>query len=212
MDPLSERQNMDHSKKTKEELVALCKEQGIKGYSGKKKADILLLLNKKPIEEPIAKEPTKNVSPLRYPGGKTRAIAILSSYVSTYFPTKKVLLSPFFGGGSFELFMTTKGYTVHGNDLFIPLYTFWTTKQSNCDTLVTAIKEHMPMTKEKFHTLRASILKEEAMNDQPAPYRQNPKEHHAHRHHDDDDDDDGYHRRGHRKKGGMSRLMDIFDF
>jgi DNA adenine methylase len=167
MESLSERQNMDHSKKTKEELIALCKEQGIKGYSGKKKADILLLLNKKPTEEPITKElvqPTKNVSPLRYPGGKTRAIAILSSYVSTYFPTKKVLLSPFFGGGSFELFMTTKGYTIHGNDLFIPLYTFWTTKQSNCDTLVTAIKEHMPMTKEKFHTLRASILKEEAMN------------------------------------------------
>ena len=170
MDSLSEKQNilpyfqqgMD-SKKTKEELVALCKEQGIKGYSGKKKADILLLLNKKPIEEPV-QEPTKNVSPLRYPGGKTRAIAILSSYVSTYFPNKKVLLSPFFGGGSFELFMTTKGYTVHGNDLFVPLYTFWTTKQSNCDTLVTTIKKYMPMTKDKFHQLRASILKEETMN------------------------------------------------
>jgi DNA adenine methylase len=171
MDPLSERQNilpcfqqgMD-SKKTKEELIALCKEQGIKGYSGKKKADILLLLDKKPIEAPIATLiETKNVSPLRYPGGKTRAIAILSSYVSTYFPTKKVLLSPFFGGGSFELFMTTKGYTVHGNDLFVPLYTFWTTKQSNCDTLAAAIKEHMPVTKDKFHQLRASILKEEAM-------------------------------------------------
>ena len=104
---------MDHSEKTKDELVALCKEQGIKGYSGKKKADILLLLDKKPISTLIE---TKNVSPLRYPGGKTRAISILSSYVSTYFPTKKVLLSPFFGGGSFELFMTTKGYTVHGND------------------------------------------------------------------------------------------------
>jgi hypothetical protein len=89
---------MDDSK-TKEELVALCKEQGIKGYSGKKKADIISLLDKKQTEEPIANElvqSTKNVSPLRYPGGKTRAIAILSSYVSTYFPNKKVLLSPFF--------------------------------------------------------------------------------------------------------------------
>ena len=148
---------MDPSKKTKEELIALCKEQGIKVSRGKKKADILLLLDKKPIEAVIE---TKNVSPLRYPGGKTRAISILSSYVSTYFPTKKVLLSPFFGGGSFELFMTTKGYTVHGNDLFVPLYTFWTTKQSDCDTLATTIKEHMPMTKDKFHQLRTSILDE----------------------------------------------------
>ena len=161
---LSHRKTTMDDSKTKEELIALCREQGIKGYSGKKKADILLLLNKKPTEEPIAKEPvqpTKNVSPLRYPGGKTRAITILSSYVSTYFPNKKVLLSPFFGGGSFELFMTTKGYTVHGNDLFVPLYTFWTTKQSHCDTLATTIKEHMPMTKDKFRTLRESILKEE---------------------------------------------------
>ena len=71
-----------------------------------------------------------------------------------------MLLSPFFGGGSFELFMTTKGYTVHGNDLFVPLYTFWTTKQFHCDTLAASIKEHMPMTKEKFCTLRESILKE----------------------------------------------------
>ena len=155
---------MDNSKKTKKELIALCKEQGIKGYSGKKHADILLLLDKKPIATPIeAATPLKNVSPLRYPGGKTRAISILSSYVSTYFPTKKVLLSPFFGGGSFELFMTTKGYTVHGNDLFAPLYTFWTTAQSDCHTLAAAIKEHMPMTKEKFHQLRESILQEKDM-------------------------------------------------
>jgi DNA adenine methylase len=162
---------MDYSTKTKEELITLCKKHGVKGYSGKKKAEIISLLNKKSIEETtvigehiigehITVASTKNVSPLRYPGGKTRAISILSSYVSTHFPNKKVLLSPFFGGGSFELFMTTKGCTVHGNDLFVPLYTFWTTTQSDCDTLAAAIKEQMPMTKEKFRTLRESILQE----------------------------------------------------
>ncbi|MCK9607572.1 MAG: hypothetical protein M0R33_14115 [Methylomonas sp.] len=35
---------MDYSKKTRKELVALCKENGIKGYSGKKKDDINRLL------------------------------------------------------------------------------------------------------------------------------------------------------------------------
>ena len=29
--------NQDYSKKTRDELVALCKENGIKGYSGKNK-------------------------------------------------------------------------------------------------------------------------------------------------------------------------------
>lgn len=35
---------MDYSKKTREELIAICKEKGVKGYSGKKKADILAML------------------------------------------------------------------------------------------------------------------------------------------------------------------------
>ena len=35
---------MDYSKKTREELIAICKEKSIKGYSGKKKDDIVKLL------------------------------------------------------------------------------------------------------------------------------------------------------------------------
>ena len=35
---------MDYSKKTREELIAICKEKSIKGYSGKKKEDIVKLL------------------------------------------------------------------------------------------------------------------------------------------------------------------------
>ena len=35
---------MDYSRKTREELIALCKERNIKGYSGKKKEDIIKLL------------------------------------------------------------------------------------------------------------------------------------------------------------------------
>ena len=36
---------MDYSKKTREELIAVCKEKGIKGYSGKKKDEIVKLLS-----------------------------------------------------------------------------------------------------------------------------------------------------------------------
>jgi site-specific DNA-methyltransferase (adenine-specific) len=35
---------MDYAKKTRAELIALCKEKGIKGYSGKKKEELCLLL------------------------------------------------------------------------------------------------------------------------------------------------------------------------
>ena len=41
----------DYSKKTREELIAICKEKSIKGYSGKKKDEIIqLLTNKVPTE------------------------------------------------------------------------------------------------------------------------------------------------------------------
>jgi hypothetical protein len=36
---------MVFSNKTREELIAICKEKSIKGYSGKKKEDIKKLLN-----------------------------------------------------------------------------------------------------------------------------------------------------------------------
>lgn len=35
---------MDYTTKTRQELIAICKEKNIKGYIGKKKADILQLL------------------------------------------------------------------------------------------------------------------------------------------------------------------------
>jgi len=97
-----------------------------------------------------------NKSPLRYPGGKSRAIKILEKYLEN-FPNRNVLLSPFFGGGSFELFAKSKGFTVLGNDLFGPLYTFWVTLQTSKDKLIQEIKAKMPVSKEDFMKFRKTI-------------------------------------------------------
>jgi DNA adenine methylase len=99
-----------------------------------------------------------NKSPLRYPGGKTRAIKTLEKYVDTHFPNETMIVSPFFGGGSFELYMADKGYTIHANDLFLPLYTFWKTIQVNCDDVSKLVRSLMPVDKAKFHELRSNIL------------------------------------------------------
>lgn len=101
---------------------------------------------------------TKNLSPLRYPGGKTRAIKILESYITNYYASKKVILSPFFGGGSFELHMKTKGFIIKANDLFLPLYTFWRVKQTDCDVLIQKIREKMPVSKNDFMNFRRTIM------------------------------------------------------
>lgn len=42
---LSQTNTIDYSKKTREELVVICKEKNIKGYSGKKKDDIIKILS-----------------------------------------------------------------------------------------------------------------------------------------------------------------------
>jgi len=44
---------MDYSRKTREELIAICKKKGIKGYSGKNKAQIILLLHEEPVRNVI---------------------------------------------------------------------------------------------------------------------------------------------------------------
>ena len=109
-------------------------------------------------------------SPLRYPGGKTRAVKILKKYVDAHFPGRKVILSPFFGGGSFEIAMSEDGYTVLANDLFGPLYTFWTTLKSNAQTLINIVRNHMPDTKEKFMKFRTNIMNLESLEQAAAYY------------------------------------------
>lgn len=103
--------------------------------------------------------PPKNKSPLRYPGGKTRAIAILNTFLTEQYPNRRTLLSPFFGGGSFELHLKEKGYRIKGNDLFKPLYTFWSSLQQNPDAIKDAVEGAMPITKEAFVELREEITR-----------------------------------------------------
>ena len=61
---------MDYSKKTRQELIFLCKEKKIKGYSGMKKEDIYKLLSDSqptntPTEDLSDSQPTNQIIPLR---------------------------------------------------------------------------------------------------------------------------------------------------
>lgn len=63
-------------------------------------------------------------SPLRYPGGKTKALKSLDQW----FPDFNELREPFLGGGSVSLHLSKRYPTkpVWVNDLYYPLYNFWT--------------------------------------------------------------------------------------
>ena len=71
-------------------------------------------------------------TPLRYPGGKSRACVKLAQYLPDMKQYKE-FREPFLGGGSVALYMT-KQYPhldIWVNDLYEPLYNFWRELQDN---------------------------------------------------------------------------------
>ncbi len=90
-------------------------------------------------------------SPLRYPGGKTRAVEIIFQY----FPKRlETLISPFLGGGSLELYLAARGTKVIGFDVFQPLVEFWQCLTEQPNKLADEVEKHYPLSKEKFYELQ----------------------------------------------------------
>jgi len=94
-------------------------------------------------------------SPLRYPGGKTRAIKILEKYIPE---GTKEICSPFFGGGSFELFLEDKGIKVYAYDNFEPLVSFWQYLRNDRFLLHSNVERFYPMTKDNFNYIQKNIM------------------------------------------------------
>ena len=118
-----------------------------------------------------------NKSPLRYPGGKTRACKKLDELIQQYFPNmnkETCIISPFFGGGSFEFYLQNKyNSRIVANDLFKPLYSFWSTcihsKETLCDSLFD-IQKNIPITKIHFQDYRKRIMETEDVFEQARMY------------------------------------------
>ena len=104
---------------------------------------------------------SKNTSPLRYPGGKTRACKILDIIIQDHFKTASfdTIVSPFFGGGSFEFYIEHKlRYNIIANDKFTPLYNFWQSCKSNKNELCSELYKLLDtVDKEKFLKMRKDI-------------------------------------------------------
>lgn len=94
-------------------------------------------------------------SPLRYPGGKTRAIP----YLREHLPKVTSIVSPFFGGGSFELDCISRGIKVKGYDNFAPLVNFWDMALLNPKHLADKVEQRlMPMSKPLFYQCRDEVV------------------------------------------------------
>ena len=71
-------------------------------------------------------------TPLRYPGGKSRACTKMDQYLLKVSDSKEYR-EPFLGGGSVAIHITKKypHLDVWVNDLYTPLYTFWKVLQDD---------------------------------------------------------------------------------
>lgn len=78
-------------------------------------------------------------SPLRYPGGKSRSVDLISSII----PTFDEFREPFLGGGSIFIYtkqrFPNKKYWI--NDLYFELFKFWEMSQKDVDALIDKVYE-----------------------------------------------------------------------
>ena len=144
---------------TKNKLITFCKNNNISGYLNCNKTKLVALIHSKQHNF------INNVSPLRYPGGKTKPCNKLYEILTTYFDLSKftTIISPFFGGGSFEFHLQNNFPNLHiiANDKFTPLYNFWNTCKDNNDKLCKELYPYInTITKNTFQDLRNKILTE----------------------------------------------------
>ena len=97
-------------------------------------------------------------SPLRYPGGKSRAV----DTIATLIPDFDEFREPFLGGGSVFVYVKqrylNKKFWV--NDLYLELYKFWTVTQKDVKTLIEQIykwRKEYPVGKELFQFLNKNL-------------------------------------------------------
>jgi DNA adenine methylase len=95
--------------------------------------------------------PTIPRSPLRFPGGKTRAIRMLLPLLPDETDT---LVAPFFGGGAFELAAAACGWKVIGYDANASLVDFWQVLVTDPHGLANAVEKYHPLSRERFYELQ----------------------------------------------------------
>lgn len=97
-------------------------------------------------------------SPLRYPGGKSRSVDL----ISTIIPEFDEFREPFLGGGSIFIYAKQRfpNKTFWINDLYFELYKFWEMTQKDVDALIDKIYEwryQFPVGKELHKFLNENL-------------------------------------------------------
>ena len=105
-------------------------------------------------------------SPLRYPGGKNRAIKAIYACIPQ---NETKLCSPFLGGASIELACTPK-MQVYGYDVFSPLVDFWQVLMGHPNLLAQRVERYYPLSRSKFYNLQKRYVNLESQVERAAAF------------------------------------------
>ena len=92
-------------------------------------------------------------TPLRYAGGKSRAI----KHISHLAKDEKTIISPFFGGGSLEVHWASNHKKVIGYDVFDVLVNFWNILLNKNDEFVSELRKISP-TKDEYTRVKEQLM------------------------------------------------------
>lgn len=95
-----------------------------------------------------------NSSPIRYGGGKSRAVGYILERIP-YIESKRIV-SIFIGGGSVELALHSLGYEIIAYDIFILLVEFWSVLKHNKEDLIHELEKLIP--DKEHYTMYRQIL------------------------------------------------------
>ena len=102
-------------------------------------------------------------TPLRYPGGKSKAIKTLSQWYPKIISEYR---EPFIGGGSIAIDITKSNpdIPVWINDLYVPLYNFWVQLRDRGDELSERIREEKQNTLDEGDKVKVTSSAKELFN------------------------------------------------
>ena len=92
-------------------------------------------------------------SPLRWLGGKSRAV----KHILPYIPTNGLVVSPFLGGGSVELALAAQGIPVYGSDIDSRLINLWQCLIEDAPRVRRLVEMYLPADKEVFEDLKTRL-------------------------------------------------------
>jgi DNA adenine methylase len=145
---------MDYKEKTCKELITLCKQLDIKGYTKKNKNEIITLLQEVKEVKEVKEVNTIHLKPIiKWSGGKADEIKYFEHHIPSIY---NIYLEPFIGGGALYFYSNPKNAVISDvHSELIDLYTIIGQGKSN---EIYKFMQQTPNNEEMYYNVRDNMV------------------------------------------------------